>query len=135
MISFLPKKSSRVATCRLTADWAILSSSAAFVKLLSFPTVQKTLSPMAIASIEYAIANLGTSLIVVLGHTNCGAVKAVSRAKTRPHLSIRHWFKYWFKYWFKHWPKYLAGDRVLTPHKNSDHHQRSRAFDRPSRRP
>lgn len=29
-----------------------------------------------IASIEYAIANLGVKLIVVLGHENCGAVKA-----------------------------------------------------------
>jgi carbonic anhydrase len=36
----------------------------------------ETLSPTTIASIEYAIANLGTNLIVVLGHTNCGAVKA-----------------------------------------------------------
>lgn len=27
-------------------------------------------------SIEYAVAELGTPLIVVLGHTNCGAVKA-----------------------------------------------------------
>ncbi|MDB4835313.1 carbonic anhydrase [Cyclobacteriaceae bacterium] len=29
-----------------------------------------------IASIEYAVANLGVKLIVVLGHENCGAVKA-----------------------------------------------------------
>ncbi len=29
-----------------------------------------------IASIEYAVANLGTKLIVVLGHQNCGAVTA-----------------------------------------------------------
>jgi carbonic anhydrase len=36
----------------------------------------EALSPTAIASIEFAIANLGTKLIVVLGHTNCGAVKA-----------------------------------------------------------
>lgn len=29
-----------------------------------------------IASIEYAVANLGTPLVVVLGHTQCGAVAA-----------------------------------------------------------
>lgn len=36
----------------------------------------ETLSPEAIASIEFAIAKLGTHLVVVMGHTNCGAVKA-----------------------------------------------------------
>jgi carbonic anhydrase len=39
-------------------------------------TAGETLSPEAIASIEYAIAKLGSHLIVVLGHANCGAVKA-----------------------------------------------------------
>ena len=33
-------------------------------------------SPEAIASIEFAVANFGSRLIVVLGHSNCGAVKA-----------------------------------------------------------
>jgi carbonic anhydrase len=36
----------------------------------------ETLSPTTIASIEFAVASLGTKLIVVLGHTNCGAVTA-----------------------------------------------------------
>ena len=36
----------------------------------------EALSAPAIASIEYAVAHLGSKLIVVLGHTNCGAVKA-----------------------------------------------------------
>lgn len=36
----------------------------------------ETLSPTAIASIEFAVQNLGSHLVVVLGHTNCGAVKA-----------------------------------------------------------
>jgi carbonic anhydrase len=44
------------------------------------------------ASIEYAIEHLGTRLIMVLGHQNCGAVKAVySAIQTKkplpPHLS------------------------------------------------
>lgn len=36
----------------------------------------ETLSPQAIASAEFAVENLGSRLIVILGHTNCGAVKA-----------------------------------------------------------
>jgi len=44
-------------------------------------------------SIEYAIEHLGTRLIMVLGHENCGAVKAVySAIQTNtplpPHLSV-----------------------------------------------
>lgn len=44
------------------------------------------------ASIEYAIEHLGTRLVVVLGHQNCGAVKAVYSAietgkQLPPHLS------------------------------------------------
>jgi carbonic anhydrase len=35
---------------------------------------------LVIASIEYAIEHLGTRLVMVLGHQNCGAVKAVYQA-------------------------------------------------------
>lgn len=42
-----------------------------------------TATDEAIGSIEYAAANLGSSLIVVLGHTSCGAVAAtVDHVKT-----------------------------------------------------
>lgn len=37
-----------------------------------------------IASLEYGVAVLGTKAIVVLGHTNCGAVKAAIEAKAAP---------------------------------------------------
>lgn len=37
-----------------------------------------TASPTAIASLEYAVAHLGVELIVVLGHTHCGAVGAAA---------------------------------------------------------
>jgi len=37
-----------------------------------------------IASAEYAAAHLGSKLIVVMGHTSCGAVKAVREANGRP---------------------------------------------------
>ncbi len=36
----------------------------------------ETLSPQAVASMEFAIEKLKSHLVVVLGHTNCGAVKA-----------------------------------------------------------
>ena len=40
-------------------------------------------SPM-IASLEYSVAVLGTKAIMVLGHANCGAVKAAIEAKPAP---------------------------------------------------
>lgn len=36
----------------------------------------ETLSPTAIGSMEFAVEKLGSRLLVVLGHTSCGAVKA-----------------------------------------------------------
>ena len=41
------------------------------------------ISPM-IASLEYGVAVLGTKAIMVLGHANCGAVKASIEAKAVP---------------------------------------------------
>ena len=40
--------------------------------------------PSQIGSIEYAVANLGTRLVVVLGHTCCGAVRATVDALLEP---------------------------------------------------
>jgi len=37
-----------------------------------------------IASLEYGAAALGVQAILVLGHTNCGAVKAAAAGKTVP---------------------------------------------------
>lgn len=37
-----------------------------------------------LASIEYAVGHLGSKVIVILGHTGCGAVKAVREAAGRP---------------------------------------------------
>lgn len=37
-----------------------------------------------VASVEYAAEHLDSSLVVVLGHTFCGAVKAVAEAQGRP---------------------------------------------------
>ncbi|MGC2402020.1 MAG: carbonic anhydrase [Acidobacteriaceae bacterium] len=41
-------------------------------------------TPDTIASLEYGAAVLGTKAIVVLGHTNCGAVKATMAGKSVP---------------------------------------------------
>lgn len=50
-------------------------------------------APSLLASIEFAAANFGSSLVLVLGHTKCGAVQATlqhakdpSRALPSPHL-------------------------------------------------
>jgi carbonic anhydrase len=41
-------------------------------------------TPEIIASLEYAVAVLGVKVILALGHTNCGAVKAAMKADTVP---------------------------------------------------
>jgi len=45
--------------------------------------------PEVYASIEYAIAELETPLIVVLGHTNCGAVAAALKGKEQPSDNLK----------------------------------------------
>ncbi len=37
-----------------------------------------------VASVEYAAEHLGSSLVIVMGHTFCGAVKAVAEAQGKP---------------------------------------------------
>lgn len=41
-------------------------------------------SSVLIASLEYGVAVLGTKVIMVLGHSNCGAVNATIEAKAAP---------------------------------------------------
>jgi carbonic anhydrase len=45
--------------------------------------------PEVYASIEYALAELKTPLIVVLGHTNCGAVAAALKGKEQPSDNLK----------------------------------------------
>ncbi len=45
-----------------------------------------TAVPTAVASLDYAVAQLGVELIVVLGHTFCGAVTAACDGVADPHL-------------------------------------------------
>ena len=52
-------------------------------------TAGEILDDICIASIEYGVAHLGTPLLIILGHTDCGAVKAtVSNAKLHGHLPL-----------------------------------------------
>ena len=46
-----------------------------------------TAASSAVASLDYAVANLGVDLIVVLGHTNCGAVTAAVEGTCDGHLA------------------------------------------------
>ena len=39
---------------------------------------------LGIASVEYAVEHLGCQVVVLLGHTSCGAVAAVAEAKGQP---------------------------------------------------
>jgi carbonic anhydrase len=46
--------------------------------------------PAVYASIEYALAELKTPLIVVLGHKSCGAVAAALKGKGQPSKQLEH---------------------------------------------
>lgn len=46
-----------------------------------------TASPAALASLDYAVAELGVELIVVVGHTGCGAVQAAATGTCSGHLA------------------------------------------------
>ena len=46
-----------------------------------------TAAPSAVASLDYAVDILGVDLVVVLGHTNCGAVAAAVEGTCGGHLA------------------------------------------------
>ena len=46
-----------------------------------------TASPAALASLDYAVAELGVNLLIVLGHTGCGAVQAAAAGTCGGHLA------------------------------------------------
>lgn len=53
-------------------------------------TAGESLDPSVIASIEYAAEHLGSKLIVVMGHTSCGAVKATLESMGGADLGSPH---------------------------------------------
>lgn len=44
--------------------------------------------PLAIGSLEYAVEHLGTTMIVVMGHQSCGAVKAACSGEKMPTANL-----------------------------------------------
>jgi carbonic anhydrase len=46
-----------------------------------------TASPAALASLDYAVGELGVELLIVLGHTGCGAVQAAAGGTCGGHLA------------------------------------------------
>jgi carbonic anhydrase len=57
-------------------------------KLFVVRTAGNVVDDVALGSVEYAVQQLGVRLVIVLGHTECGAVKAaVSGANFPPHIA------------------------------------------------
>lgn len=46
-----------------------------------------TIGPNELGSIEYAVGHLGCPLVVVLGHTHCGAVDAAMHGEAEGHVA------------------------------------------------
>jgi carbonic anhydrase len=56
-------------------------------RLFVIRTAGNVLDNIGLGSIEYAVKNLGVRLIIVMGHQNCGAVKAaISGGNVPPHI-------------------------------------------------
>jgi len=45
--------------------------------------------PVGLGSLEFAVENLGSTVIVVIGHTNCGAVKAACSGDKMPTANLQ----------------------------------------------
>ncbi|MDP1080812.1 carbonic anhydrase, partial [Klebsiella pneumoniae] len=47
------------------------------------------------ATIEYAVVSLGVTDIVICGHSNCGAMKAIATCQLlEPMPAVSHWLRY-----------------------------------------
>lgn len=47
------------------------------------------------ATVEYAVAALGVTDIVICGHSNCGAMTAIATCKCLPHMpAVANWLRY-----------------------------------------
>jgi carbonic anhydrase len=65
-------------------DPALVLTNLEIGRLFQVRTAGHTVSPVEMESIKYAVRNLGPTLLVVLGHTRCGAVTAAYDATTEP---------------------------------------------------
>jgi carbonic anhydrase len=50
-------------------------------RLFSVRTAGNSLDTLGVASIEYSVENLGSKVVIIMGHSQCGAVGAVADAK------------------------------------------------------
>ena len=57
-------------------------------------TAGNSADPLALGSLEYAVANLGSTVIVVMGHQKCGAVEAACSGKNMPSANLETVVKY-----------------------------------------
>lgn len=55
-------------------------------EIFTIRTAGNTIGPGELASVEYAAEHLGVPLVVVLGHTDCGAVKAALKGDATGHI-------------------------------------------------
>lgn len=53
-------------------------------RLFTIRVAGELLEPGGLASVDYAVEHLGSKVVVVMGHANCGAVKAVRDQKGKP---------------------------------------------------
>lgn len=65
-----------VLTCSDSRDIPELIFDQGFGDLFVTRTAGNTVSPIVLGTIEYSVVELGTKLLVVMGHTSCGAVTA-----------------------------------------------------------
>lgn len=61
--------------------------SAGIGSLFVIRTAGNTIGPNELGSIEYAVGHLGCPLVVVLGHTHCGAVDAAMHGEAEGHVA------------------------------------------------
>jgi carbonic anhydrase len=57
--------------------------------LFEVRTAGNIAGPLGLASLEYAFDHLGSSVLVVLGHTNCGAVTAACSGEKMPTANLQ----------------------------------------------
>lgn len=59
-----------------------------FGDLFVIRTVGHAVTPVVTGSVEYAVTELGVSLVMILGHSGCGAVQATLNEMARPSESL-----------------------------------------------
>lgn len=77
-----------ILTCSDSRSPAEMLFDAGIGELFVVRVAGNVVAPSLLASIEFAAANFGCSLIVVLGHTLCGAIKATVEHSLNPSVKL-----------------------------------------------